>query len=258
MEYMINHPRVLAVCCLLLMWLMGLLGVSLRGRLRTAPDEEDKDNLSLVVGATLTLLGLIIGFTFSMAASRYDQRRLYEEGEANAIGTEYLRADLMPAADGARVKQALREYVDWRLEFYRSDYGSKLQAIDAKTERLQGQLWASVLPAAAATPTPVMALVVAGMNDVINAQGYTQFSWWNRIPGSAWGLMIGVALFANLLVGYATRRTRAGTLLLLVLPLTVSLSFFLVSDIDSPQGGVIRVQPVNLASLAQQLRANGQ
>jgi hypothetical protein len=57
---------------------------------------------------TLTLLGLLIGPRFSMAASRYDQRKNFEEAEANAIGTEYLRADLLPAADGAKVKDLPR------------------------------------------------------------------------------------------------------------------------------------------------------
>ena len=60
--------------------------------------------------ATLTLLGLIIGFSFSMAISRYDQRKVYEEAEANAIGTEYVRADLLPAGDAARVRALLRDY----------------------------------------------------------------------------------------------------------------------------------------------------
>ncbi len=252
MVYVINHPRVLALLCLLTMWIMSLLGVWIRAHLRI-PNDTDKDNLTLVVSATLTLLGLIIGFTFSMAATRYDQRRLYEEGEANAIGTEYVRADLLPASAASNVKLSLREYLKWRIEFYRSDYGIKLATIDQKTAFLQAQLWAGILPQAAASPNPVTALVVSGMNDVLNSQGYTQASWWNRLPTSAWGLMIVIAVFANLLVGYSINRSRMGNLLLLVVPLIVSISFFLISDIDSPRGGVIRVPPVDLISLSQSL-----
>lgn len=252
MVYMINHPRVLALLCLVVMWAVSLLGVWIRLRLRM-PIGSDKDDLALVVSATLTLLGLIIGFTFSMAATRYDQRRLYEEGEANAIGTEYFRADLLPPGDAANVKQALREYLNWRIQFYHSDYGIKLHTIDQRTAALQAQLWASIRPQAAASPNPVTALVVSGMNDVLNSQGYAQFSWWNRIPTSAWGLMIAIAVFANLLVGYATRRPRLGNPLLLVLPVIVAISFFLISDIDSPRGGIIRVHPVDLISLSESL-----
>ena len=252
MTYMINHPRILAVACLLAMWLMSLAGVWIRVRLRIS-EESDKANLGLVVSATLTLLGLIIGFTFSMASVRYDQRRLFEENEANAIGTEYVRADLLPAAEAARVKPLLKQYLDARIDFYQADYGSDVARANQAAATFQSQLWKSILPAAAQSPTPVMALVVSGMNDVLNTQGYSQFSWWNRIPISAWGLMIVIAILSNLLVGYATRRSRSGNLLLLVLPVIVSVSFFLISDLDSPRGGVIKVPPVDLTSLAKSL-----
>ena len=250
--YMINHPRVLSLACLVSMWLIALLGVWLRGR-RRMRESADKSDLTLVVSATLTLLGLIIGFTFSMAADRYDQRRLYEEGEANAIGTEYVRADLFPPADANCIKATLREYLDWRIQFYRSNYGNELSTVDARTAEFQTRLWQCVTPQALANPTPVTALVVSGMNDVLNSQGYTQFSWWNRIPVSAWGLMILIAALSNLLVGYASQTSHLKNPLLLVLPLIVSIAFFLISDIDSPRGGVIRIPPRDLTSLSQSL-----
>jgi hypothetical protein len=252
MTYMINHPRLLTFACLLVMWFMSLLGTWIRLRLRTSRD-LDETNLGLVVSATLTLLGLIIGFTFSMASGRYDQRRLYEEGEANAIGTEYVRADLLPAAERAPAKALLREYLKARIAFYDSEYGTKLATINAETAALQARLWRSVQAQAEASPTPVTALVISGMNDVLNSQGYAQASWWNRIPLSAWSLMIAIALFANLLVGYATKPSKSGNLLLLVLPLIVSVSFFLISDLDSPRGGFIKVPPVDLTSLSRSI-----
>ncbi len=255
LKYMINHPRILVIVCLALMWFMARLGLWIRRSLRVPP-QEDKDNLTVVLSATLTLLGLIIGFTFSMAATRYDQRRLFEEEEANAIGTEYLRADLLPGPAAVSVKAKLLEYLDLRVAFYQTDYGQILQGVDNKTAALQSQLWTLMPPQAAAQPTPLTALVVSGMNDVLNRQGYTQYAWWNRIPTSAWGLMITIALFANLLMGYATKPSRSGNLLLLVLPLLISVSFFLVSDIDSPRGGIIRVVPVDLISLSRQLHGS--
>jgi hypothetical protein len=253
MLYMINHPRILSVLCLVGMWLMACAGLWI-GRRFYANKSEDKDHLVLVVSATLTLLGLIIGFTFSMAATRYDQRRLYEEEEANAIGTEYVRTDLLPADRAAHVKRLLLTYLDTRIGFYESDYGAKVTAVNRQTTELQAQLWHSILTPALDTPTPVTALVVSGMNDVLNSQGYAQFSWWNRIPTSAWALMIAISAFSNLMIGYAARRARPGYLLL-ALPLVISISFFLISDIDSPRGGIIRVPPVDLTSLSQQLHA---
>ena len=252
MRYMINHPRILALLCVLAMALTARFGAWVRARFHV-PEAEVKENLTLVISATLTLLGLIIGFTFSMATTRYDQRRVYEEGEANAIGTEYVRADLLPSDSAAHVKQILRAYLDRRIAYYDEDYGS-LVTLDAGTVQLQGQLWKALLPQAAAQPNPVTALVISGMNDVLNSQGYTQAAWWNRIPTTAWGLMIIIALFANALIGFAARRSKYGDLLLLVLPLIVSISFFLVADIDSPRGGLIRVPPVDLISLSKSLQ----
>jgi hypothetical protein len=89
---------------------------------------------------------------------------------------------------------------------------------------------------------------------VLNAQGYTQAAWWNRIPPAAWLLMIIIAVCSNILIGYGAHRTKARRLLLFVLPLVVSISFFLIADIDSPRGGVIHVLPQNLKSLAESMR----
>jgi uncharacterized membrane protein AbrB (regulator of aidB expression) len=108
------------------------------------------------------------------------------------------------------------------------------------------------LRSVSAQPTPVSALAIAGMNDVLNSQGYTQAAWWNRIPAPAWGLMFVIAIFANAMLGYGTRRPHPK--LLVVLPLVVSISFFLIADIDSPRRGIIRVHPQNLESLRDSLK----
>ena len=215
--------------------------------------DDEREDFGVVQAATLTLLALIIGFSFSMAISRYDLRKNYEEAEANAIGTEYVRVGLLPAADATTVRVQLTKYLDLRILFYRTRWQGELQRINAGTAQLQDQMWSAVQAPALAQPTPVMALVVSGMNDVLNSQGYTQAAWWNRIPTSAWGLMMAIAICCNLLVGYGARGAKAQSSLLFVLPLVVSIAFFLISDIDSPRGGLIHVVPQNLVSLSQSL-----
>ena len=219
-------------------------------------DESKREDFGIILGATLTLLALIVGFSFSMAVSRYDQRKDYEEAEANAIGTEYVRADLLPAADAAKVRALLKNYLDQRVLFYATRDRQQILQINTRTAQLQAELWSAVLGPAAAKPTPMVALAVSGMNDVLNSQGYTQAAWWNRIPNAAWMLMAAMAVCCNVLVGYGARDYNAERFLLRVLPLVVSISFFLIADIDSPRGGIIRVQPENLLSLAESLRAH--
>ena len=216
---------------------------------------EIRDDFNVIQAATLTLLGLIIGFTFSMALSRYDQRKNLEEEEANAIGTAYLRVDLLPAADATKLRGLLKQYLGERVRYYMIRDGRELDAINARTSTLQNDMWAAVRGPAVAQPTPISGLAVASINDVINSQGYTQAAWWNRIPVAAWTLMMVIAIGSNILVGYGARSTKSKHGLLLVLPLLVSSAFFLIADIDSPRGGVIRIVPQNLLSLAQALRS---
>ena len=251
MSKLLDFPRLFGLICLLTLWLFAQLGLFLT---RKRPVTEDvRDDLNLVISASVTLLALIIGFSFSMAVSRYDQRKNYEEEEANAIGTEYVRADLLPAADAANIRHLLTQYLQQRLQFYTVTDPRLLASIDSETTKLQNEMWSTVQSAAKAQATPPVALVVAGLNDVLNRQGYTQAAWWNRIPFQAWALMMILAISCSFLLGYGTHRRRG--LLPMVLPFLVSIAFFLIADIDSPRRGRIRVAPQNLISLSRSLQA---
>jgi hypothetical protein len=185
MNYILDIPLLVFALSFVAIWLSEWIGAFLRER-RGSLEEDGREDFNLIVAATLTLLALIIGFTFSMAISRYDQRKTYEEAEANAIGTEFVRAGLLPATDTARVRALLRNYLDQRILFYVTRDDGRLRQIDAATAQLETDLWSAVQAPAVAQPTPVVALAVSGMNDVLNSQGYTQAAWWNRIPSSAW------------------------------------------------------------------------
>jgi hypothetical protein len=248
-----NYPILVFVFSLPALWISGRIGAGLKKRQRV-PENEDNEDFDILLGATLTLLALIIGFTFSMAAGRYDQRKNLEEQEANAIGTEYVRTDLLPAADASRVRALLKSYLNQRILFYESSGGESLRQINAHTAQLQAEMWSAVAPPAEAQPTPLTGLVISGMNDVLNSQGYTQAAWWNRIPVAAWALLTTISIFCNLLIGYRAQGRTA--FLFLILPIALSISLFLIADIDSPQHGVIRVRPQNLESLAESFNSH--
>jgi hypothetical protein len=245
----LDYPVLVLLLSFAAFWGSALIG-KLIGR-RRGGSQGDGEDYAFILGGTLTLLGLIIGFTFSMAVGRYDQRKNYEEQEANAIGTEYVRADLMPGPDGEAVRDLLRSYLDQRIRYYRPLDARQLRQIDAETARLQREMWAVVASYASAHPTAVAASVVSGMNDVLNSQGYTQAAWWNRIPLAAWALVVAIAIFCNFLIGYGAHGKRA--VYLLILPIALSLTLFLIADIDSPRGGVIHVSPHNLQAVVDSL-----
>ena len=250
MNPIIDNPYAVFAIALVAQWGAAFVGDVLRRRIRPLKKDERED-FDTVLAASLTLLALIIGFSFSMAVSRYDQRKNYEEAEANAIGTAYLRADLLPTEDAVRVRRLLRVYVDQRIDFYR---GNKMASpsIGDDQKTVQDALWSTVVRAGTAQPNPILALTISGMNDIFNTQADARAAWMNRIPTAAWALMLLIAVFSNLLLGYRDRSS--GSLALLVLPVIASIAFFLIADIDSPYLGTISVVPHNLASTSEAMK----
>jgi len=137
-----DSPFVVFAIALIAQTIAAYIGDFFRKRAHSFKQGERHD-FNVVQAATLTLLALIIGFTFSMAVTRYDERKTLEEAEANAIGTEYLRADLLPGDSGARTRDLLRKYLDLRIAFYEQG-GVRVAEIDQQTARVQGELWAVV------------------------------------------------------------------------------------------------------------------
>jgi hypothetical protein len=249
---MMDYPLLVFAISLTALWLSAKAGAYLARRKGTV-EEEDRADLVLILTATLTLLGLIMGFTFSMAISRYDLRKTDEAAEANAIGTEFARLGLLVPVDAARIRELMRKYVGQRVLFYTTRRPKNLREIEAETAQTQTDLWSEVEAHAPALPAALGAVVITGMNDVLNSLAYTQAAWWNRIPIAAWVLMEVIAVCCHALLGYTGHRPEAHPGRSFVLPVIVSTALFLIADIDSPRGGVVQVHPQNLESVAQSL-----
>jgi hypothetical protein len=251
-------PFVIFVVTLAGSWLAAEMGIYLHKR-GGNPSESAREDLGRVLTATLTLLGLIVGFSFSMAVSEYEQRINAEAAEANAIGTAYLRAGLLPGEAGGRVRKLLAEYLDQRVLFYTTlsyPRGSQPRPaqISGASTRLQSDLWSCVESVAAATPTPVVALAVASLNDVFDSQGLARAAMLRRIPIAGWAVLQVINVFANLLFGYITLSDRMRSMRFWILPLLAALCFFFIADMDSPRAGFITTIPRNLLNLSFSMR----
>jgi cytochrome bd-type quinol oxidase subunit 1 len=244
-------PVALLVAALVVQGVAGYLGHRLRRRRESSARAEHSD-VQAIIGATMTLLALIIGFTCAMAISRYDERKDLEDAEAIAISTEYTRADLLPANAAAPARDLLGRYARQRILFYQVDDPARLAAILAETERLKTELWSVVAGPAASAANPITALVVSGMNDVLNSESRTLAAWRYHIPSATWLLMLLIAFAGNLMFGYGESRRSAA--ILVILPVIISIPFYLIADIDSPRAGLIRIVPVNLIEHAKSLR----
>jgi hypothetical protein len=252
-ERFLEFPLLVLGVSLFVLWLSAQAGVLLRLRFWELA-KDVREDYSIIIAAALTLLGLLIGFTFSMATSRYDLRKHCEAEEANAIGTEYLRAGILSPADAAKVRALLKDYIDQRIRFYSAYHGRDGEEIShtlARTAELQNEMWSAVAIAAGSRSDAPMALVLSGMNDVLDTQGYAQAAFWNRIPAEAWVLMGLIAIVCNILLGYGAHGHRS--FLLVVLPLTLAIAFALLADIESPERGAIRIHPRNLEGVAKSI-----
>lgn len=176
-----------------------------------------------------------------------------EEGEANAVGTEYSRADLADAAIGGEMKSALVRYTKLRRAYHRTRVPDEVAQINRDTANVQTQLWRLATEVAKDKPTPIGALLVASMNDVLNSQDYAEAARINHIPLGAWCLMIITAMLGCVVQGYGAKGSLRKGLLITILPATVALSLALIADIETPKGGIIRVEPRDLGRLSKSL-----
>ena len=247
MLWLVDHPAVFFVATFSLLVVSARIGVlaNTRGHKLASADRAEFD---LVRNAMFTLLGLMVGFTISMAVSRYDLRKSYEEAEANAIGTEYLRLDLLSPETTAAARALLRTYVDERIAFYRDRDPNRQEKTDAATMETMNALWAAIMPEAKTRQTPTDALVASGMTDVLNSQGYTLAAWRNRLPVEVWMLLLVIAAGCNFLIGFGAERLSPVTHA--ILPVTAALAFLLIADVEGPRNGFVRVGPVNLEDIA--------
>jgi hypothetical protein len=210
------------------------------GRWRRRRAEPEKETpVGTVVAASLGLLAFLLAFTFGMAASRFDARQTLVIDEANALGTTYLRAALLPEPHRTEIRKLLRDYVDLRLEaVQRGMVGPAL----ARSKKLQGRLWAQAVIVGEKNPTPVTALFIQSLNQVIDLHAeWVEIGMRHRVPLTIWGALYFMAILAMAEVGYhaglsSTTRTPA-TLALVVM---FSGVLWLIADLDRPQEGLLR------------------
>jgi len=147
----------------------------------------------------------------------------------------------------------LKSYLDEQILYFTTSNAQLAEQINLRTARLQKEMWLDIVGPATDQPKLVAAVIVGGMNDVLNSQGYAQAAWWNRIPPAAWALLFSIGIFCNVLIGYFAQDR--SSFLLWILPVALAISLLLIADIDCPLRGMIRVYPQNLESLANSLRS---
>jgi len=201
---------------------------------------EQEAPVGAMVGATLGLLAFMLAFTFGMAASRFDTRKQLVLDEANAIGTTYLRAAMLPDRRD-EIRALLRSYVDARLEAVRP--GQVAQEI-LRSEEIQGQLWAAATAVGLQHgESIVVGLFVQSLNEVIDIHAKRVTAGLrNRIPGAIWAALLTIATLSLAAMGYhAGLVGTVRSVTILVVAVSFSAVIGLIADLDRPQEGTLTV-----------------
>ncbi len=226
------------------------------GQWRQARALEEKDApVAAIVASILGLLAFMLAFTFSLAAARFDARREAVLEEANAIGTTYLRARLLPEPQRSEIMDLLREYTELRAHGMTE---SRIADVISRSEELQEQLWSrSVAVANKNTATIMTGLFVQSLNEMIDLHSKRVFVGLNsRIPISIWLVLFGLAFIGMASVGYqsgltGTRRSPG----MPILTLAFAAVFFLIVDLDRGHEGVLRVSQQMMIDLLRTMQA---
>lgn len=227
--------------CAVLLWL-ALEGGYRLGWWRHAQFADEKEHpVGAMVASILGLVALVLGFTFSLAASRFDARRMAVLEEANAIGTTYLRSRLLPEPHRAEVAKLLREYVDVRV--HGREAGRTQQAL-TRSEQLHELLWAEATAVAEQdTHSIVTGVFIQSLNEVIDLHAKRVLvGIRSRIPLVIWIGLFGLSMVGMAAVGYhaalsATRRSPA----MIALVLAFSVVLMIITDLDRGQEGLLQV-----------------
>lgn len=234
-----------AACLFLGMVILSEVGRrSGRTRLARGPEELPR-GVGLVEGAVFALLGLIIALTFAGALSRFHDRRQLITAEANAIGTAYLRLDLLPEDTQPEMRALFRRYLDSRLVAYLNvEDVMATQTKLAEAEALQGEIWAKALNACCRpeSPTSVAMLLLPALNEMFDIRTTRIMANENHPPLIVFILLGGLSLIGAFLVGYgmSSPKNRAW-LHPLVFAVVLSLSLYVIVDLEFPRLGLIRV-----------------
>lgn len=237
--------------CLVVLWCGILLGSSVQHIRRALVDLESK-NIDLLEGALLTLFGLLMGFTFSMAVSRYDTRKLLAVQEANAIGTTWMRTAVLSEPVRTQEQNLLREYIQQRLLFH-SEFRAQeeVRYNEEAAGALRGRLWAVASDYASDHRDPVTGLYLQSLNTAIDMAGERVAADDNRIPAEAWWMLLFVGFVANAVMG--TKIGPGRIVLQSILPVVLAATLAMTLDLDSPRFGFIRVGQTQMERVANDM-----
>jgi len=221
-------------------------------RRQTDPEGAEK-GLSAVEGAVFGLMGLLVAFTFSGAIGRFDLRRELIVKEANAIGTAWLRLDLLPAAPRETVRAEMRRYLEARIV---DSVAGESEANPAVTASQQ-KIWRETVSASASIPPNTAAFVLGALNEMFDVAGERYAAARYHASPAVFVLLLVLAFLSSLLAGYGMAGAKERCWLHISCFIAALLiSIFVIVDTEFPRRGLVHLDryDVTFTSLRESLK----
>jgi Protein of unknown function (DUF4239) len=252
--WLIAHPLPLFAVLLAGLTLVVELGL----RLRHSAADIDEERQSLIDSARDklgVLLSLLLGFSLPMAVPHYEQRRQLMVGEANAIETADQRAEMLPEPFRSKILQLMREYVDARIEFGRNADGPELQVSIDRAKHIQNEMVEQSVMLVQQSPNVVTPIFVQSLGTLEELREQRIAADERRIPEEIWLVLGLMAVLTCFVVGFGMRRRLL--LAMFAVPLMVAIVLSLVSELDNPRTGFVRVGQESMERLQLDLKTEG-
>jgi uncharacterized membrane protein len=235
------------------------IGFLLGRRAQSDVDDRTRSQMNTIQAAVLGMLALLLGFTFSMATSRYEIRKQLVLEESNAIGTTFLRAQLLSEPQRKETSRLLRRYVDIRLEFYRAGIDPVMlrQAAD-KTEQTHKELWSHAVTLGQKDPRAITTgLFIQSLNEMIDLHSKRMAALENHVPEVVFILLYIVSIIALGMLGYGCGLGgRRSLLMAMTTAFLITLVVVIIMDLDRPRRGLVQVSQKRLIDLQESLRTS--
>lgn len=249
---MSHTTKMLALTLGLFLGMLLFLEIGRRVGIRRLQDDSSTaaEGIGAVDGAVFAVLGLLIAFTFSGAATRFDSRRQLIVEETNNIGTAYLRVDLLPAGARPALRESFRSYLDARIETYRRlpDLAAARESL-ARANELGRQIWRQAVEAIradGALPAPL--LLLPALNAMIDITTTRTMATQLHPPLIVFAMLFVLALAASLMAGYGMTGSKLRSRLhMLGFALVMAVAVFVILDLEYPRLGLVRVDAFDQA-----------
>lgn len=221
---------------------------------RRRQGHSEVPQFATVQGAVLGLLALLLGFSFSGATSRFIERQDILVSEANAIGTAYLRADLLPPEHRDALRRELSEYIDDRIQLFEQSGTEHAPDTARRLHAHQTQMWAAAMRGIEAKPA-VMLGVLPPLNDVFDLLSTRDALVGRHLPMLVLGLLIACAAVALGTIGYGSGLAgRRNTVAAGALALLIATALWVTIDLDYPKRGLVRIGSDPLLAAREAMR----